>query len=148
MNKERELLIRARDVLRGLKETHYDLYWDIQTALDQPEQEPVAWMQDDIELYVQEEKDIVRGYVIPLYTAPPKREPFGPEELMKQIKTNRVFYQEGYAQAELDLKREPIEDGELEVWYSQHPWAMEKQEYMWGFRDAEKAHGITGVDDE
>jgi hypothetical protein len=38
------------------------------------EQEPVAWMQDDIELYVQEEKDIVRGYIIPLYTAPPKRE--------------------------------------------------------------------------
>ena len=42
---------------------------------------------------------------------------------------------------------EPIEDGELEVWYSQHTWAMDKQEYMWGFRDAEKAHGI-GVDDE
>ena len=41
-------------------------------------------------------------------------------------------------------KREPIEDGELEVWYSQHAWAMDKQEYMWGFRDAEKAHGITG----
>ena len=39
-------------------------------------------------------------------------------------------------------KREPIEDGELEVWYSQHTWAMDKQEYMWGFRDAEKAHGI------
>ena len=44
-------------------------------------------------------------------------------------------------------KREPIEDEELEVWYSQHAWAMDKQEYMWGFRDAEKCHGI-GVDDE
>ena len=41
-------------------------------------------------------------------------------------------------------KRKPIEDGELEVWYSQHTWAMDKQEYMWGFRDAEKAHGIGG----
>ena len=41
-------------------------------------------------------------------------------------------------------KREPIEDGELEVWYSQHAWSMDKQEYIWGFRDAEKAHGITG----
>ena len=41
-------------------------------------------------------------------------------------------------------EQEPIEDGELEVWYSQHTWAMDKQEYMWGFRDAEKAHGITG----
>ena len=36
----------------------------------QPEQEPVAWMQDDIELYVQESKDTIRGYVIPLYTTP------------------------------------------------------------------------------
>ena len=43
-------------------------------------------------------------------------------------------------------KREPIEDGELEVWYSQHTWAMDKQEYMWGFRDAEKAHGLGGGD--
>jgi hypothetical protein len=41
-------------------------------------------------------------------------------------------------------KREPIEEGELEVWYSQHTWAMDKQEYMWGFRDAEQAHGIGG----
>ena len=41
-------------------------------------------------------------------------------------------------------KREPIEDEELEVWYSQHTWAMDKQEYMWGFRDAEKYYGIGG----
>ena len=51
-------------------------------------------------------------------------------------------------------KREPIEDGELEVWYShiyQQPrhnthltWAMDKQEYIWGFRDAEKYYGIGG----
>lgn len=34
MNKERELLQRVRDTLLELKETHYDLYWDIQTALD------------------------------------------------------------------------------------------------------------------
>ncbi len=34
MNKERELLKRVRDTLRGLEETHYDLYWDIQAELD------------------------------------------------------------------------------------------------------------------
>ena len=34
MSRERELLERVRDTLRGLKETHYDLYWDIQTVLD------------------------------------------------------------------------------------------------------------------
>jgi hypothetical protein len=39
-------------------------------------------------------------------------------------------------------EQESLTDEELEVWYSQHTWAMEKQEYMWGFRDAEKAYGI------
>jgi len=36
MSRERELLKRVRDTLLELKETHYDLYWDIQTALDHP----------------------------------------------------------------------------------------------------------------
>ena len=61
------------------------------------------------------EEAIRTGFImetVPLYTAPPKRE--------------------------------PLSDEELEVWYRLHTWAMDKQEYMWGFRDAEKAHGITG----
>jgi len=41
MSKERELLKRVRDTLRELKETHYDLYWDIQAELDLDEQKPV-----------------------------------------------------------------------------------------------------------
>jgi hypothetical protein len=44
MSKERELLKRVRDTLHELKETHYTLYWDIQSILDQPEQEPEAWL--------------------------------------------------------------------------------------------------------
>ena len=43
-------------------------------------------------------------------------------------------------------EQESLTDEELEVRYSQHTWAMEKQEYMWGFRDAEKAYGI-GVEE-
>jgi hypothetical protein len=42
MSKERELLKRVRDVLRELEETHYDLYWDIQTELDLDEQDVVT----------------------------------------------------------------------------------------------------------
>jgi hypothetical protein len=34
MSKERALLKRVRDTLHELKETHYDLYWDIQAELD------------------------------------------------------------------------------------------------------------------
>ena len=44
-------------------------------------------------------------------------------------------------------KREPLSDEKLEIMYSKHAFAMDKQEYMWGFRDAERTHGI-GVDDE
>jgi hypothetical protein len=55
---------------------------EIEVALAEPEQEPVAWMQDSIELYVLEEKNILRGYVIPLYTAPPKQELLSDEEII------------------------------------------------------------------
>ena len=52
---------------------------------------------------------------------------------------------DGYETGRKDpQKRESIDDGELEVWYSQHTWAMDKQEYIWGFKDAEKCHGIGG----
>lgn len=81
MSKERELLKEFIEFVDSYEfyPTERAIIWEIvsraNAILAQPEQEPVAWMQDDIELYVREEKDIVRGYVIPLYTAPPKREP-------------------------------------------------------------------------
>jgi hypothetical protein len=40
-------------------------------ALAQPEQEPVAWMQDSTELYVKDHP--TSTYTIPLYTAPPRK---------------------------------------------------------------------------
>jgi hypothetical protein len=71
-----------------------------------------------------------------------KCEPFGPEELMKQIKTNRVFYQEGYAQAELDLKREPLSDEEMRaIWKEGIRGEIPFVEIG---RAIEKAHGIGG----
>ena len=54
----------------------------------------------------------------------------------------RDVWQDGYEAGLRLAKQESLTDEELEVWYSQHTWAMEKQEYMWGFRDAEKAYGI------
>ena len=50
---------------------HTALY-PLEVALAQPEQEPVAWMQDSTELYVNDRPTSI--YKIPLYTAPPKRE--------------------------------------------------------------------------
>jgi len=82
MSVERKLLGRWHN---GdlLPEEYMRLMKETKELLAQPEtkQEPVAWMQDSIELYVQEEKSAIRGYVIPLYTAPPKREPLSDEEI-------------------------------------------------------------------
>ena len=64
------------------------------------------------------------------------------EELMKQVKTNRVFYQEGYAQAELDLKREPLSDDKIDALAEANITDEGIAGYYLGFRDAEKAHGI------
>ena len=87
MSIERELLEK---VISGDNKgdffVSYDLYKEIYEFLAQPEQteqDPVAWMQDSIELYVLEEKSAIRGYVIPLYTAPPKREPLSDKEITK-----------------------------------------------------------------
>ena len=63
------------------------------------EQKPVAWKDRTYgNLH-----HVDYGNSIPLYSAPISD--ITGEELMKQVKSNRVFYQEGYAQAELDLKR-------------------------------------------
>ena len=112
-------------------------HWTYQTRklLAQPEteQEPVAWKVIDGangEFMFSRVKPMERTYkydvVIPLYTSP--------------LKTNRVFYQEGYAQAELDLKREPLG---LEIMD-----ACGSEDYREGFKDgalyAEKCHGIGG----
>ena len=43
---------------------------------------------------------------------------------------------------ELLAQREPLSDEEIQILYDRHAFAMESDEYMWGFRDAEKAHGI------
>ena len=48
MSKERELLKRVRDTLRELKETHYDLYWDIQAELDLAPQKREPLSDDEI----------------------------------------------------------------------------------------------------
>jgi hypothetical protein len=80
MSKEKDLLQRVRDVLRGLKETHYELYWDIQTALDQPEQEPEAWILKEKETGYKTQvayrpSVLKKGWeAIPLYPEPPKPE--------------------------------------------------------------------------
>ena len=118
---ERELLKRVRDTLLGLKETHYDLYWDIQTALDLREdsredlredlrEEPVAWCQL-VEGKVQdlltsfEMKDWIKDDSwAPLYTSPPKREPLSEQFIsvanQSSLEVTRLAFRQGVRFAE------------------------------------------------
>jgi len=125
MSKERELLIKA-----------------------------VEWMQDLKYVWVEERDWGDRALLeliadinkIEVVLSKPKRD----LDEQRLPRAEMTEYEKGFADAldeaiNIKLQRpEPIEDGKLEVWYSQHAWAMDKQEYMWGFRDAEKAHGIGG----
>ena len=108
MSIERELLKR---VISGDDDGDFfishRLYKDIETFLAQPEQDPVAWCQM-VEGKVQdlltsfEMKDwLYDKSWMPLYLAPPKREPLTPRQGLEE-------YKRGYAQAELDLKRQPL----------------------------------------
>ena len=136
MSKERELLLLALDFLdprRWLDPSDQHalnvITRDIELLLAQPEQEPVAWMYDH-QIEVGYDKYTGVNFV---------------ETCARNLESNNCINIRPLYLA--PPTREPIEDGELEVWYSQHTWAMDKQEYMWGFRDAEKAHGI-GENDE
>jgi hypothetical protein len=92
MSKERELLERWLDDTIFEPEELDSLMEETRELLAQPEQEqePVAWMQDGIELYVLEEKNSLRGYVIPLYTAPPKREPLSDDVIWDGLSLEEV----------------------------------------------------------
>jgi hypothetical protein len=127
MSKERELLKRFMTELKT-EEDVVSLFNDIKECLalpEQTEQEPVAWM---VETHFNNEpikefhtvKPMERTYkydvVIPLYTAPPKREPLSDYATYDMFRASKQ--------------------------------AVTASCYWAGIRDAEKAHGITGVDDE
>ena len=128
MSKERELLkkVISRDN-KGDFLFSYDLYKEIKEFLAQPEQEPVAWCQM-VEGKVQdlltsfEMKDwLYDKSWIPLYTAPPKREPLSEDKL--DVLAGANITDEG-------------EDDSKTVYFIAG--------YYLGFRDAEKCHGIGG----
>ena len=106
MSKEKDLLKRVRDTLHELKESHYDLYWDIQDALDQPEQEPVGIVRtiggypdesDHIAEWTCSFKYLKDGDK--LYLAPPKREPIDLDQVDKHLKICDLSedYRNGYS---------------------------------------------------
>ena len=75
MSRERELLQR---VLDGDANRHWTissrLYKKIEEVLAQPEQEPVAWMNDSGGCFLSDGNKYSENWTA-LYTSPPKREP-------------------------------------------------------------------------
>jgi len=132
MSKERELLKRVRDTLRELKETHYDLYWDIQAELDLDEQVPVAWMSTNGEggltddRYYANHKDYV-----PLYLALPKREPLSDDEIFN------IGYNAGFTLDHVENDDDCPTYGFLNEY-----GCIDNNPYFKFVRAIEKAHGI------
>ena len=125
MNKEKELLIGAVEWMQELKY----VYADARDSGDRVLLELIA--------------DINKIEVV---LSKPKRD----LDAQRLPHSELTEYEKGFADAldeaiNIKLQRpEPIEDEKLEIMYSKHAFAMDKQEYMWGFKDAEKAHGIGG----
>ena len=118
MNKERELLESCRMYLAslGMFVEHSTLINKIQELLAQPEltAEPVAWIWNEmfcddwttVSGVIKPSKSKYIDDVTPLYTAPPKREPFGPEERQRLSKAystraEQVAFEEGIIFAEI-----------------------------------------------
>ena len=106
----------------------------IKEALEQPEPEPVAWTDENFtELAIDEDiaKDI--GATVPLYTAPPKREP---EPVIDKSAAIRIATSLGWTP-----QRKPLTDEEIEnLWQNTSPY----YDYQDFARAIEAAHGIKG----
>jgi hypothetical protein len=120
MSKERDLLVSCLDEFQYHEVPCSDLIRTIQWLLNEPEQteqEPVAWMWDEmfcdewttVSSVIKPSKSKYVDNVRPLYLAPPKREPLSDEEVIAKYRAITLYAPSYYA----------------------------------GFRDAEKAHGIT-----
>jgi len=87
MSIERELLKRFMTELKT-EEDVVSLFNDIKECLAQPEQEPVAWMYEWVDEAGEPVKSVAYNFyddanLIPLYTAPQKREPLSDKEITK-----------------------------------------------------------------
>ena len=130
----------------------YDAYEEGRKSV-MVEQEPVAWMNEDFEFYLDEE--IYNGYLIPVYTSPFTQE----IELLAQPEQEPDYYlwhgevHEEHPTNEGDPdvyplyltppKREPLSDEEIDVWCQYNNIrALEKLRFQQGVLFAEREHKI------
>jgi hypothetical protein len=144
MSIEKELLKRMRDVLRGLEETHYDLYWDIQAELEKIEHKHnnvgYLYKQEDcygdIQTVFKVDKPYIRWHnvtdVTPVYLTPQKREPLNDDEIFN------IAYNAGFA---LDHVENDDDDCSAYGFLNEYGY-IDNNPYFKFVRAIEKAHGI------
>ncbi len=121
MSKERELLKK----ILATRWLDYELSCEAEELLEQPEQEPVAWIDDGSLKSLQEstgyalrfltnDTESLKNTDVPLYLAPPTRNPLTPQQI--SVGNQSMFN-------------------------------VTREAFVKGVKWAEKAHGI-GVDDE
>jgi hypothetical protein len=147
MSKERELLKRVRDVLRGLEDTHYDLYWDIQAELEKIEHKHnnvgYLYKQKDcygeIETVFSFDKPYITWHnvtdVTPVYLESPTREPLSEDEIFN------LGYNAGFT---LDHVKD--DDGSVYGFLNEYGY-IDNNPYFKFVKAIEKEHGI-GVENE
>lgn len=145
MSKERELLKKMYDQFATVfpSEEEQELLDEVEELLAQPEPEPepttdkqtsvsMAVMPNGVSVSnVYDAYEAGRASVI-IESEP---EPLTPRQGLEEFK-------KGYAQAEQDLKREPLSDDELNEMADKYITDEACAGYFNGFRDAEKEHGI------
>ena len=125
-------------------------------AFPKPEEEPVAWLRaDGMKAMEDDEKkswidsgnpELVAEYIIPLFTAPPQRQPLTDEEMQrmaKEIETlTACLYQAQEAAKQLaQPEREPLTDAE--IWQLVNDCSFNRDLHADKFaRAIEAAHGI------
>lgn len=122
-------LLQELDAKLAKYEAQPDHSEDNLEMVPQPEQEPVAWLTDRAEMYFDKE-DAYRysdGFIQPLYTAPPQREPILYDEWAQHTYTKVLMEQVKDLSAKIAPQRawQGLTDEEVKAEYMTHSPGVE-----------------------
>ncbi len=153
MSKERELLVR---IVEADMVEYMQLMGEAEELLAQPEQEPVAWIDDGSLKSLQEstgyalrfltnDTESLKNTHVPLYLAPPKREHIVDVTDKVEPVEERIarWHRLGYEQGKKASQRPPLTPQQISEG-NQSMFNVTREAFVKGIKFAEKAHGITG----
>lgn len=154
MSRERELLKRVRDALRELKGTHYNLYWDIQSMLDQPEQDNIQYLLDQVARLTAENAMLKEKWSTPKPESEQQPEAWIVVNKETGYRTQVSHFPDSYDKNTFEViplytsppTREPLSDEEIDKGYQESDGNYYDLAFRDGVRFAEKHNGIGGVE--